>query len=264
MSTTAPARLLGGWLVGRIAGAALGANIAFGVIPCPGPAHAQNDYDSLRKGMIETIQAEAQETRAWTGKAQIDPRVIDVMRTIPRHEFVPPPLRPYAYLNRPLPVGHGQTVSQPFLVALMVDLAEVKAGDKVLLIGLGGGYDAAILEKLAGKVYCVEMEPLVAETALNHLLRLGHKNVEIRNGDPYYGWRGATETFDAIIVRQAMDYLPAALVAQTKPGGRIVIPTGTSDEQQELTVAQRRADGQVTERRIMPVRFTRLPGGARL
>jgi protein-L-isoaspartate(D-aspartate) O-methyltransferase len=262
MVTTVPHRGVSRRLAARFASRIAASAIMLCAIATS--ARAQNDYDTLRKAMIDTIEAEAQETRMWTGKAQLDKRVIDAMRAIPRHEFVPPPLRPYAYLNRPLPVGHGQTVSQPFLVALMVDLAEIKAGDKVLLIGLGGGYDAAILEKLAGKVYCLEMEPLVAEAALNHLLRLGHKNVEIRIGDPYYGWRGASETFDAIIVRQATDFVPPALVAQTKPGGRIVIPTGTSDEHQDLTVAQRRADGQLIERRIMPVRFTRLPGGERL
>jgi protein-L-isoaspartate(D-aspartate) O-methyltransferase len=195
---------------------------------------------------------------------EIDKRVIEVMRVVPRHEFVPPPLQPFAYLDRPLPVGHGQTVSQPFLVALMTDLAQVRSGDNVLLIGLGGGYDAAIIEELAGKVYCLEMEPVVAETAMNHLYRLGYKNVEVRNGDPYYGWRGGKETFDAIIVRQAMDFVPSALLAQLKPGGRIVIPTGTSDDGQDLTVAYRQTDGRVIERRVMPVRFTRLLGGDRL
>jgi protein-L-isoaspartate(D-aspartate) O-methyltransferase len=241
----------------------LGGALAAGLLAWPCAAPAQFDYGTLRNAMVETIEAEVLQTRAWTGKSQIDKRVLDAMRSIPRHEFVPAQLQPYAYLNRPLPVGHGQTVSQPFIVALMADLAEVKSGDSVLLIGLGGGYDAAILERLAGKVHCLDMEPLVAEAALNHLLRLGHKNIEVRIDDPYYGWRGAGATFDAIIVRQAMDYIPAALTAQLKPGGRLVIPAGASEEQ-ELTVARKRADGSVVERRVMPVRFTRMPGGARL
>lgn len=245
------------WVGGAIAG------LFLGLVACSAAALAQLDYQALRNSMVETIEAEVQQTREWTGRSQLDKRVIDAMRSIPRHEFVPPPLQPYAYLNRPLPVGYGQTVSQPFIVALMTDLAEVKTGDNVLLIGLGGGYDAAILERLAGKVHCLEMEPLVAEAALNHLLRLGHKNIEVRIDDPYYGWRGGNGTFDAIVVRQAMDYIPSALISQLRPGGRLVIPAGSADEQ-ELTVAQKRPDGRVVERRVMPVRFTRLPGGSRL
>jgi protein-L-isoaspartate(D-aspartate) O-methyltransferase len=245
----------------RVGGAVAGSLLA--LVTWSWAAFAQLDYQALRNSMVETIEAEVLQTREWTGKSQLDKRVIDAMRSIPRHEFVPSQLQPYAYLNRPLPVGHGQTVSQPFIVALMTDLAEVKTGDKVLLIGLGGGYDAAILERLAGKVHCLEMEPLVAEAALNHLLRLGHRNIEVRIDDPYYGWRGGNGTFDAIIVRQAMDYIPSALLAQLRPGGRLVIPAGSTDEQ-DLTVAQKRADGRVVERRVMPVRFTRLPGGSRL
>lgn len=236
------------------------------LVPIAGVTLAAEDGDfaSRRESMIRTIASEARLTGSWIGKDSLDARVLRVMGKVPRHEFVPPALVPYAYLNRPLPVGHGQTVSQPYIVALMTDLAEISRGDKVLLLGLGGGYHAAILERLAGEVHCVEMQPPVAAAALNRLTRLGYTKVKARTDDPYYGWRGDDARFDAIIARQAMDFIPRSLINQLKPGGRLVIPAGVSRERQFLTVVRKTADGSVSEKRVLPVRFTRLPGGPRI
>ena len=249
----------------RVAAACVFALLLFSAASA-GPVRAaeNSEFAAKRETMIRNIVDAARLTRRWIGKPTLDPKVLGIMGKVPRHEFVPRPLVPYAYIDRPLQIGHGQTVSQPYIVALMTDLARIKRGDRVLLLGLGGGYHAAILERLAGKVYCVEMQTRVAEAALNRLLRLGYRNVEARNEDPYYGWGGGRASFDAIIVRQAMDFIPKALLNQLKPGGRLVIPAGVSRDQQFLTLAIKQADGRITERRVLPVRFTRMPGGPRI
>lgn len=229
-----------------------------------GPAAAEDDFAARRTAMVKVIAKEAWLTQRWTGRQRFDRRVMAVMGRVPRHAFVPPPLARFAYSNRPLPVGHGQTVSQPYIVALMTELADIDRRDEVLLIGIGGGYHAAILSTLAGRVRCVEMQPEVAEAALARLKGQGYDGIDLRLADPYYGWRGARAAFDAIVVRQAMDYIPKTLLNQLKPGGRLVLPAGPSDAGQQLTVAIRRPDGRVIERHVMPVRFTRMPGGSRI
>ena len=255
----APARL-----PGRRFGLRLGLALALAATAATAAAAESGDFALRRARMVDTIVAETRLTRDWIGKSMLDQRILSVMRRIPRHEFVPQPLARFAYLNRPLPVGLGQTVSQPYIVALMTDLADIERGDKVLLVGIGGGYHAAIIERLAGSVSCIEMQPAVAKAAMARLRRLGHVGVRTRTGDPYYGWRGESNHFDAIIVRQAMDFIPRALVNQLKPGGRLVIPAGRSEIKQHLTVATKNAQGRVVERRVMPVRFTRMPGGPRI
>ena len=250
--------------VGSVAVGLVLCGLATGFFWTPSPAAAQESFADRRAEMVKTIVSEVRMTRDWIGKSRLDPVILEVMDRVPRHEFVPQPLARYAYLNRPLPVGHGQTVSQPYIVALMTDLVRVKKGDNVLLVGIGGGYHAAILRELAGGVRCVEMQPKVAKAAMMRLSRLGYGNVVTQTGDPYYGWRGAGRHFDVIIVRQAMDFIPLSLVKQLKPGGRLVIPAGRSEHKQHLTLAEKAPDGRIIERRVMPVRFTRMPGGPRI
>ena len=153
-----------------------------------------------------------------------------VIGSMPRHEFVPVELQPYAYLNRPLPIGYEKTVSQPFIVALMTDLLELEAGDVVLEIGAGAGYQAAILAELAKRVYTVDIIEELAQGAERRLKRLGYENVEVRVANGYYGWPEHAP-YDKIMVTAASDLIPPPLLAQLKPGGRMVIPTGIPDKQ---------------------------------
>jgi protein-L-isoaspartate(D-aspartate) O-methyltransferase len=191
--------------------------------------------------------------------AEISPRVLAAMQRVPRHVFVPPAQRAYAYENRPLPIGYGQTISQPYIVALMTDLAAPKPAHRVLEIGTGSGYQAAILSLLAGQVYSIEIiEPLAAQAA-QRLRAPTHANVRTRVGDGYYGWKDAGP-FDAIVVTAAAGSIPPPLIAQLKPGGRMVIPVGTSFFTQHLLLVTKDAQGRVRTRVILPVRFVPLTG----
>jgi protein-L-isoaspartate(D-aspartate) O-methyltransferase len=194
------------------------------------------------------------------GRPEIDPRVLEAMEKVPRHEFVPPAQRASAYRNRPLTIGAGQTISQPFIVALMTDLLAPKTGDKVLEIGTGSGYQAAVLGELVSEIYTIEVvEPLGLESAAA-LHRLGYNNVHTRIGDGYKGWPGEAP-FDSIIVTAAPDHIPPALLEQLKPGGRLVIPVGKLS--QELLVVTKNADGSTSREVVVPVQFvplTREPG----
>ncbi len=222
-------------------------------------------FKANRGKMVQTIVAETRLTSGWIGKSTLDQRVLNVMARVPRHAFVPPELASFAYLNRPLPVGFGQTVSQPYIVALMTDLAALEKGDEVLLLGIGGGYHAAIIAELVGGLSIVDIQPRVAAAAMNRLIRLGYQDkVRLANHDPYFGWRVDDRKFDAIIVRQATDFIPDALIRQLKPGGRIVAPVGASEDHQELILGRKAPDGRLVERSMMPVRFTRLPGSPRI
>ena len=226
-------------------------------------AASEVDLEQSRHALIDEVSRDLTGILSAAGLATPNPRVLESMRRVPRHVFVPPPLAPYAYLNRPLPVGHGQTVSQPSIVALMTDLAGIRPDFTMLQIGIGGGYQAALLAELAGKVFCVELFKPVAEAAMTRLIGQGYDNVEVQVGDGYYGWREAGP-FDAIIVRQAVHHIPPPLIAQLKPGGRLIMPVGPPDGMQHLVLVRKMSDGKLTERRILPVRFTTLPGGSRI
>jgi len=218
----------------------------------------ENQFDLMRRQMILEVVAETVFLTQRLGRAALDTRVINVMAKIPREEFVPVELRPYAYLNRPLPVGCGKTISQPFIIALMTDLLEPQAGDVVLEVGTGVGYQAAILAELVQQVYSVEIIDELAQHAKRRLMRLGYRNIEVRTGNGYYGWPEHAP-FDKIIVTAAPDLIPPPLLAQLKPGGRMVIPAGIPDEQQ-LMLVEKAENGTLATSNILPVRFSELEG----
>jgi protein-L-isoaspartate(D-aspartate) O-methyltransferase len=216
-------------------------------------------HELMRQQMIAEVVADAVFLTPQIGKSSFDARVIEVMGRIPRHEFVPVELQAYSYINSPLPVGYGKTVSQPFIIALMTDLLEPHAGDTVLEVGAGVGYQAAILSELVKQVYSIELiEELALETR-RRLRRLGYRNIEIGVGNGYYGW-SEHAPFDKIMVTAAPDLIPPPLISQLKPGGRIVIPTGIPDKQQ-LVVLEKSADGKLTTREVLAVRFSELEEG---
>ncbi|HXE75627.1 MAG TPA: protein-L-isoaspartate(D-aspartate) O-methyltransferase [Candidatus Xenobia bacterium] len=187
-----------------------------------------------------------------------DPRVLKAMRTIPRHEFVPADYRNQAYEDHPLRIGHGQTISQPYIVAIMTELAAVKPEHRVLEVGTGSGYQAAVLSPLVKEVFTIEIIPELGESARARLARLGYKNVEVRIGDGYNGWPEKAP-FDAIVVTAGATHVPPALVEQLKPGGRMVIPLGESSFDQNLVVIHKSTDGRsVRQETIMPVMFVPL------
>ena len=220
------------------------------------------DYARARALMVQKIQFDALLWRDITGIEQIDSRILDVMAEVPRHAFVPPDLQPYAYGDHPLPVGHGQNLASPYLVALMTQLIDPQPGDVVFETGTGAGYHAAVLAKLVNKVYSVEVIEPLAMTAAATLRRLGYDRVEAKAGDGFYGWP-AKAPFDAIIVKEALDYVPPPLLEQLKPGGRMVIPLGSEFNGQILTLIKKSLDGKITKRRVLPVRFSVLQGGER-
>ncbi|MEK7877817.1 MAG: protein-L-isoaspartate(D-aspartate) O-methyltransferase, partial [Pseudomonadota bacterium] len=203
---------------------------------------AQDPYAAPRKAMVDTIAALTRETRFETGRAVLSERVMAAMNKVPRHRFVPTGEERYAYDNRPLPIGHGQTISQPFIVGLMTDLLDLKVGDKVLEIGTGCGYQAAVLGELAREVYTIEIVVPLAKEAAARLAALGYRNVSARSGDGYLGWPEQAP-FDAIMVTAGALEVPPALVQQLKPGGKLVIPVGPQWSGQELLVIEKDASG---------------------
>jgi len=218
--------------------AALAATDALGV--------ADAEFDARRRAMVDVIAAEHD--------GRLDQKVKDALARVPRHLFVPAGQQPYAYENRPLPIGHQQTISQPYVVALMTDLLKLGSQDRVLEIGTGSGYQAAILSQLVRSVYTIEIvEPLAAE-ARQRLGDLGYRNVEVRTGDGYKGWEEHAP-FDAIMVTAGADEIPPPLLRQLKPGGRMVIPVGPASGIQSLTLIEKQADGSIRSRQVVPVRF---------
>ena len=211
-------------------------------------------FDTLRQMMVQEILDHGTYVQGETGKVSLDERVIAVMSETPRHEFVPAELRPYAYLNMPLPIGYGKTISQPFIVALMTDLLELRPHDVVLEIGTGLGYQAAILSQLVKAVYTIEIIEELAAAARNRFARLGYGNVETKIGDGSRGW-AEHGPFDRIMVTAAPDLIPPMLLQQLKPGGRMAIPTGLPESQKLLVVAKDEK-GRVVTHEVLPVRFS--------
>jgi len=212
-------------------------------------------YATPRAALIAELRAQSRD--AGTAR-QLDAAVLSILARVPRHEYVPASERGNAYENRPLGIGHGQTISQPYIVALMTTLAAPRAGQKILEIGTGSGYQAAVLAEAQAKVYTIEIvEPLAKQAALR--LRR-YSNVQPRIGDGYYGWKEHAP-FDAIVVTAAASSIPPPLVAQLKPGGRMVIPVGSSFFTQTLLLVEKDAGGRVRTRQVLPVRFVPLTSG---
>jgi protein-L-isoaspartate(D-aspartate) O-methyltransferase len=223
----------------------------------PESTDAQDGFALRRAEMVAEIAAMARGTGAETGRPVFGVRVMAALGKVQRHLLVPDDQVRYAYENRPLSIGHGQTISQPYIVALMTDLMDPKATDVVLEVGTGSGYQAAVLAELVAKVYTIEIVEPVGKRAAESLAQLGYKNVFTRIGDGYNGWPEAAP-FDSIIVTAAAPSIPAPLIDQLKPGGRLVIPVGAQWEVQELLVVEKKADGATTTRRTIPVRFVPL------
>jgi protein-L-isoaspartate(D-aspartate) O-methyltransferase len=217
------------------------------------------DYQVQRQRLVEEVADDVARTRGYTGKGALDERVMRVLGTVGRHRFVPANLQSQAYLNRPLPIGYGQTISQPYIVALMTDLLEPEAGDVALEIGTGSGYQAAVLSRLVSRVYTIEIVPELADSAARRLGRLGFSNIEVKNADGYYGWEEHAP-FDAIIVTAASSHIPPPLVEQLKPGGILMIPVGPAFQVQQLSMVRKSIDGEITTRQVLPVRFVPFTG----
>lgn len=212
-------------------------------------------YDDMRREMVETISLHALVASEVTGKHELDDTVMGAMADVPRHEFVPVELRDTAYVDSPLPIGHGKTISQPFMCALMTDLLELESDDKVLEIGTGLGYGAAVLAEIAEEVYSVEILSELADEAQRRL-RAQNFDVTTRIGDGSYGWADQAP-FDKMIVTAAPERIPQGLLEQLRPGGRMVIPIGVEDPQ-ELVMVEKDNDDSIEITKIMPVVFAPL------
>ena len=221
-----------------------------------------------RRALIEAIVEEVRETTRWTGISHLSPPVLAAIDSVPRHLFVPEEERPWAYENRPLPIGQGQTISQPYIVAIMTELAALGPQDRVLEVGTGCGYQAAVLAEVAGEVYSIESLPGLATEAAERLAAMGYAKVQVRQGDGARGWPEAAP-FDAILVTAAAEQaVPPALVEQLAPGGRLIIPVGATRRsllgrfdpgpEQELRLLVKDEAGAVTERAVLPVAFVPL------
>lgn len=214
-------------------------------------AQEADPFASARRKMIE---------HALKGRDITDPAVLQAMRDVPRHRFVPSGMQDQAYADCPLPIGHGQTISQPYVVAFMTQMLEVRPDDKVLEIGTGCGYQAAVLARLAQQVYTIEIVEPLADSARTLLAELGYKNISVKAGDGFDGWPEHAP-FDRIIVTCAVKEMPPALIAQLKEGGRIIAPVGPLGNAQELVLATK-TNGQLTRKHVLPVRFVPMTGKA--
>ena len=214
-----------------------------------------------RTALLDEIAREMRETARWTGRSELSPRVAAALAKVPREAFVASGSEQVAYDNRPLPIGHGQTISQPFIVALMTELLDLGPGNSVLEIGTGSGYQSAILAELAGHVCSIEVIPELAAHAATVLAGQGYDNIELRTGDGSLGWPERAP-FDAIIVTAAGPRVPQALLEQLRAGGRMVIPVGPRNGEQELLLITKDDAGDVSQRTILAVAFVPLVGAA--
>jgi len=220
---------------------------------------ASPEYASEREALVREIERQVVATRLELGTDRLDPKVITALGAVPRHEFVPPALRANAYANVPLPIGSGQTISQPYIVAIMSHLLGVQPGDRVYELGTGSGYQAAILAEMGVEVYSVEIVPELAERARETLRRLGYKNVKVRTGDGYLGWPEAAP-FAGIVVTAAADHVPQPLIDQLAPEGRLVMPVGPAGWVQQLVVMEKTEDGTLERTEVLPVQFVPVTG----
>jgi len=223
-------------------------------------ARAEPDHAAERARMVAEIEAMYAETAAHTGLPAMSPRVRAALARVERHRLLPPAQRALAYRNHPLPIGQGQTISQPYIVALSTDLIAPEPQHIVLEVGTGSGYQAAVLAETVHRVFSIEIIASLGREAQQNLRNLGYSNIEIRIGDGYQGWPEMAP-FDGIVVTAAAPQVPAALIAQLKPGRRMVIPVGAPGQTQELLLVTKEADGNSRQKRILPVRFVPLVPG---
>lgn len=233
-----------------------------GCLLVAGTVVAENSdrYLEQRQSMVEEIADDARRFVRHIDKDSVSERVMQAMSTVPRHLFVPAEIRPDAYENRPLPIGYGQTISQPYIVALMTDLLQPRADHKVLEIGTGSGYQAAVLSELVEQVYSIEIIEQLGQRATSTLENLGYENVSTRIADGYDGWPEHAP-FDSIIVTAGISHIPPPLIRQLKNGGSMVIPVGTRFQTQQLTLVRKDLDGKVSTKQILPVIFVPFTGG---
>lgn len=211
-------------------------------------------YVHARRAMVAEVETQVAETADYTGIDSLDRAVVDALLAVPRHRFVPPGLRSEAYINHALPIGEGQTISQPFIVGMMTQLAGVDRQSRVLEIGTGSGYQAAVLAEISDHVYTIEIIDNLARRAAATLEALDYDNVEVKAGDGYRGWPEHAP-FDAILVTAAPDTVPRPLIDQLAVGGKLVVPVGPESETQSLQVLSKGPDGAVLTQHVMPVRF---------
>jgi protein-L-isoaspartate(D-aspartate) O-methyltransferase len=216
-------------------------------------APATAERASEREMMVLTVASLA----ATAGpRREIDRKVLEAMRQVPRHLLVPDAIQADAYQNRPLPIGYGATISQPYIVALMTDLLDVKPDHKVLEVGTGSGYQAAVLSGLVSQIYSIEIVQPLAKRAAEQLAALGYSNISVRAGDGYAGWPDQAP-FDRIMVTAGADHVPPPLIEQLRPGGRMVVPVG-KDGNLQLTVIDKSRKGRISKHRVLPVAFVPL------
>jgi protein-L-isoaspartate(D-aspartate) O-methyltransferase len=220
-----------------------------------------SDPGAARERLMQKVEADVRETSAYLGTDRLDPAVMRALRVVPRERFVPAALRDLAYGNHPLPIGYGQTISQPYIVAVMSHLAGVRPGDRVFELGTGSGYQAAVLAEMGAEVYTVEIVPELARRAAAVLAELDYTKVRVRAGDGYLGWPESAP-FAAILVTAAGPEIPRPLVDQLQAGGRLVMPLGGEWQDQTLVVLTKQADGSLHRRDVLPVRFVPITGDA--
>ncbi len=218
---------------------------------------AEDDFRRQRQLMVKEIEVTVGFTSEYTGKQALNPQVLEVLKKVPRHEFIPSSMQAFAYLNQPLPIGNDQTISQPYIVALMTELASINRDSIVLEVGTGSGYQAAVLAELAKHVYSIEIVEELGERASETLQRLGYRNTTVRIGDGYHGWPEHAP-YDAILVTAAPEIIPQDLIEQLKPGGKLVIPVGKQSATQSLQVLEKDAQGAIFKWDILPVVFVPL------
>ncbi len=231
--------------------------LAFVAIPATAMATGEEEYAFRRQLLILEIEDSVRDTSGYIGKAKLDDRVMAAMAKVPRHEFVPDGERAYAYENRPVPIGYGQTISQPYIVALMTDMLALGEDATVLEIGTGSAYQAAVLAELVERVYTIEIVEPLGLAARQRLAHLGYDNVETRIADGYFGWPEHAP-FDSIMVTAAASHVPPPLIQQLSPGGHMVIPVGDRFFTQQLILIEKRYDGNISTTVVLPVRFVPL------
>jgi len=229
-------------------------------IPMAASGGSDDPYRIERAALMKEIEEDMRMTSGRIGKGRLSQGVVEAMTTVPRHEFVPEHLKRYAYENRPLPIGYGQTISQPYIVGIMTDLINPAKDQVVLEIGTGSGYQAAILAHCVRQVYSIEIIPELGQEAEARLKRLGFQNVEVRVGDGYYGWK-EHGPFDAIVVTASAGHIPPPLIEQLKPGGKMIIPVGGPFVTQYLMLVEKDEGPRVRTKQLLPVAFVPLTGG---